>query len=283
MWFFNFSMFVLETFLKELIMKNIIIISVIFLLSYNLNAQTQAAASAEALAKQLANPVANLISVPLQNNFDFNVGPLEGFKYNLNIQPVIPVSIGENWNMISRTIIPIISQNDVTAKGESEFGLGDVAQSIFFSPKEIKNGLVWGVGPIFLIPTATDDALGLNKWAIGPNALVLKIQGQWTYGALVNHMWSFAGSGNNDINATFFQPFATYATPEGASYTIASENTQDWDNDIFGGFIGIYYAKVLKFGTQMVQLGGGPKVYYGNNIFNPQWGIRVNVILLFPK
>lgn len=239
--------------------------------------------SAEELAKQLANPVASLISVPIQNNFDFNVGPFEGFRYNLNIQPVIPISINEKWNMISRTIIPLISQSDVSGNGNNETGLGDIVQSIFFSPKEVKNGLVWGVGPVLLIPTATDNAFSANKWGAGPNVLVLKLQGQWTYGALANHIWSYAGSGVNDINATFFQPFMTYANKSGASFTIASENTQSWDNDIFGGFTGVYYSKVLKFGKQMMQLGGGPKIYYGNNPLNPDWGIRANIILLFPK
>jgi hypothetical protein len=246
------------------------------------NAQDQGTISTEELAKQLANPVASLISVPLQNNFDFGVGPFGGFKYNLNIQPVIPVSISKKWNMISRTIIPVISQSDVTGPGNTEIGLGDIAQSLYFSPKESKNGIVWGVGPILLLPTATDNALGAQKWGAGPNALLVKMKGQWTYGGIVNHTWSYAGSGD-DINATFFQPFMTYANKTGASYTLAAENTQLWDFKIFGGFVGAYYSKVTSIDKQMLQVGGGPKLYYGNNPFNPEWGLRANIILLFPK
>ena len=146
------------------------------------------------LAKQLANPVAALISVPLQLNYDDAYGvDDDGSITTIIAQPVIPVSLNDDWNLISRTIVPLVSQDDFPSPGASEFGLGDTAQSVFFSPKApTSSGWIWGAGPVFLIPTATDEVLGSEKWGIGPSMVVLKQQGSWTYGALANHIESFA-------------------------------------------------------------------------------------------
>ena len=147
------------------------------------------------LAKQLANPVSSLISVPLQNNFDFGIGPDEdGFRYTLNVQPVIPISLTPEWNLISRTILPIIYQDEIFPGSGDQFGLGDTLQSLFLSPaKPGPGGLIWGVGPVLLLPTGTDDLLGGEKWGAGPTAVALVQHGPWTVGFLGNHVWSFAG------------------------------------------------------------------------------------------
>jgi hypothetical protein len=161
------------------------------------SAQTNAPANdAAELAKKLSNPVADLISVLFQNNFEFGGGPNDdGFRYLLNFQPVIPVSLNTNWNLISRSIVPFIHQEDMISSG-SQTGLGDITQSLFLSPKKpTSREWIWGVGPVFLIPSATDDLLGSEKFGIGPTAVLLKQEHGWTYGALINHIWSVAGEG----------------------------------------------------------------------------------------
>ncbi len=130
--------------------------------------EQDAAPSAEDLAKKLQNPVASLISVPFQGNFDFGVGPEDGTRFTLNVQPVVPLSLSEDWNLIARVILPITRQNDVMGNSGRQTGLGDAVVSGFFSPKEpTSGGLIWGVGPVFLVPTATDN-LGSDKFGIGP-------------------------------------------------------------------------------------------------------------------
>ena len=155
------------------------------------------------LAKKLQNPVASLISVPFQSNFEWGGGPHSGaFKYTLNFQPVIPISISDDWNLISRTIVPFIAQHDLVP-GTSQGGIGDIAQSLFFSPKEPgPGGIIWGVGPVALLPTSTDEFLGAEKFGLGPTAVALKQDFGWTYGILANHLVSIGGTRRtSDVNA----------------------------------------------------------------------------------
>jgi hypothetical protein len=148
----------------------------------------------------------------------------------LNLQPVIPVSLNTNWTLINRVIVPFIHQDDVIAEGSSETGLGDTTASFFFSPaKPGIGGLIRGVGPAFLFPTATDDLLGTEKWGAGPTGVFLWQKHGWTYGALVNHIWSFAGENDRPaLSQTFLQPFLSYATKTKTTLSLNSESTYDW-------------------------------------------------------
>ena len=147
--------------------------------------------SADELAKKLSNPVVSLISVPMQYNGDFDIGTANGTKHYLNVQPVIPHSLNDHMNLITRVIVPVIYQDDVFGESGDQFGLGDITPSFFFSPKEPVGGWILGAGPVFLLPTATDDLLGGDKWGAGPTVLALQqTPGGWTYGALVKHIWS---------------------------------------------------------------------------------------------
>ncbi len=210
------------------------------------------ATEAQELAKKLSNPVASLISLPLQSNFDFGMGTGSGWRYTLNIQPVIPVSLSPKWNLISRTIIPVIHQAGVTGPNSSQSGLGDTVQSLFFSPNKTEP-FIWAVGPVFLLPTATDAALGAQKWGVGPTALVLKQTGGWTYGVLANHIWSVAGKSNRgDVNATFVQPFLAYTTKQAWTYNLNTESTFDWVSNSWSIPIIPSISKLVRFGKQPI-------------------------------
>ena len=237
------------------------------------------------LAKKLANPVASLISVPIQYNIDFGIGPADAERHTINIQPVIPFSISEEWNLITRTILPLVYAESPAVGGKSESGLGDTVQSFFFSPKEpTSGGWIWGAGPVFLWPTSTDDVLGAGKFGVGPTALVLKQENGWTYGALVNHLWSYAGQGNTeDVNATFIQPFVSYITKTYTTFTLNTESTYDWDNEQWTVPLNVIVSQLLKVGGKPVQISAGARYYAEKPAGGPEWGLRFAVTFLFPK
>ena len=246
-----------------------------------------AAESAEALAKKLSNPVAALISVPLQLNYTQDIGPVDdGSQWLLNVQPVIPISINDKWNMISRTILPVISQDDIFPSAGNQFGTGDTLQSLFFSPKEpTASGLIWGVGPVFLLPTGSDDLLSAEKWGAGPTAVLLKQKGPWTVGFLGNHIWSFAGSGDrSDINSTFLQPFVSYTTPKAITYAFNTESTYDWETEQWSVPLNFTVAKMTRVGEQLVSFTGGVGYYAAATDSGAEgWKFRAVVTLLYPK
>jgi len=235
------------------------------------------------LAKKLANPIAALISVPIQNNILFGVGPGDGFRETTNIQPVIPFELNEHWNLISRTILPVTYQEGIPPGSGHQFGLGDTVQSLFFSPKD-PNPFVWGIGPVFLLPTATDSMLGGEQWGAGPTGVILKQSGPWTYGILANHLWSVAGDdGRGSVNATFLQPFLSYTTAKATTFTINTESSYDWQAKQWTVPINAGVSQVLKLGDQLASIGLMGTWYAGRPTGAPEWGIRLNFTLLFPK
>jgi hypothetical protein len=237
------------------------------------------------LAMKLNNPIASLISLPIQSNWDFGIGATDAMRYTANIQPVIPFSLNADWNVISRTILPVIYAESPTVGGGDKFGLGDIVQSFFFSPKEpTSSGWIWGAGPVLLIPTSTDDALGSGKVGAGPTAVLLKQDECWTYGILTNHLWSYGGQGSTaDVNATLLQPFLSYTTKTHTTFGVSTESTYDWSAQQWTIPVNAQISQLVKIGGQPVQFALGGKYYADKPNGGPEWGLRFTVTLLWPK
>ena len=236
------------------------------------------------LAKAAQNPVGDLISLPFQNNMNFDVGPADRTQNVLNIQPVWPIALSKNWNFITRTIVPVISQ---PAPGnERTNGLGDLNFTGFFSPKQ-PGKIIWGVGPTLVFPTATDDVTGSDKWSAGPAVVVLTMPGQWVIGALLSNVWSFAGDDERaDVNNFLMQYFVNYNLPNGWYLTSApiitanreAESGEQWTVP-FGGGIG----KVTRIGSQPINIQTQAFYNVETPTYGAQWQWRLQVQLLFPK
>lgn len=164
--------------------------------------------------------------------------------------------------------------------------MGDVAQSLFFSPKApTASGWIWGAGPVVLLPTGTDELLTADKWGAGPTAVALKQQGPWTYGALANHIWSFAGDDDRaDVDSTFLQPFLSYTTPQAWTFSLNTESTYDWESEQWSVPINGVVTKVTKIGSQLVSIGAGARYWAESSDGGLEsWGARLVFTLLFPR
>ncbi|MFZ1322512.1 MAG: transporter [Ignavibacteria bacterium] len=250
------------------------------------NAQKKATEDQQAneLAKKLANPVSNLISVPFQNNFDYNFGELGGYRYTLNFQPVIPMKLGKSLSMINRFIVPLINQNNVTGSSVMQTGLGNTLYSAFFSPKTGK--ILFGVGPEIGFP-ATDKFLGAENWLIGPTLVVLAQPGPWSIGVLSNNLWAVnVDSSKSNVNNLYLQPFISYRFDGAFTIGISSEDTYDWLNKrLNSGMIALNLSQILKIGGKLpASIEVTPKYFFASKqVISPDWGIRAALTLLFPK
>jgi hypothetical protein len=239
------------------------------------------------LAKKLSNPVANLISVPLQYNDDSYGGANDGASVSrLVIQPVVPFSLNDDWNLITRTLIPLADQKDFPLATLNESGLGDITTSLFFSPKSpTADGWIWGVGPVLLLPTASKDALGTDKWGIGPTGVALRQDGPWTVGILAGHVWSVAGNDSrNDVSSTTLQPFFSYTTKSHTTIGAYTESAYDWKGKQWSVPLIVQAGQLFKIGPQILQLAVAGKYWADSPDNGPEgWGLRVQLTFLFPK
>lgn len=260
------------------------------------------------LAKAVQNPVASLISVPVQNNSNFGIGPWDRTQNVLNIQPVIPIRASENWNLIIRWIAPIISQPapgtanlevygidentpaywaaQAVQQNASVFGFGDMTPTFFLSPAK-PGKLIWGAGPVFVLPTATSKVLGQGKLSMGPSFVALLQPGAWTLGALVNNAWSVAGSSDrSSVNQMTLQYFVNYNLQKGWYLSVSPIITANWRASSgnvwtvpFGGGVG----RVMRLGFQPVNI---TAQFYGNAAYptgGSPWSMRLQIAFLFPK
>ena len=237
------------------------------------------------LAKKLQNPVAALISVPVKVDWDTGMGPEDADRTIYTIQPVIPIELNPKWNIISRTIVPVyIDAESPVASGGSSYGMGDILQSFFFSPKApTARGWIWGVGPVLALPTG-DDGLTSDKFSVGPTGLVLKQENGWTYGVLANQLWSVSGDDDRPyVNATFLQPFLSYTTKTQTTLGVNTESTYDWNAEEWTVPINLSVSQLVKIGKRPISLQVAYRNYVETPDIGPDWGLRFQVTFLFPK
>jgi len=240
----------------------------------------------EELAKKLANPVSSLISVPIEYDIDSDIGPLDsGERWTITTKPVIPFSLSEDWNLITRTILAYVEANDLVPGFGTERGLSDLQTSLFFSPKEPVGGFILGAGPVLVFPTASEEVLGSEKWSAGMTGVVLRQQGPLTYGVLGQHAWSYAGEDDRaDVSSTLLQPFLTYTTLTATSFTVQTESVYDWETEAWAVPVNVSVSQVLKVASQLIQVKLGVRYWADAPDSGPEgWGIKAGLVFLFPK
>ena len=236
------------------------------------------------MAKKLANPISDLVSMPFQLNWEQGVGPNDQTRFILNVQPVVPFSVNQNWNLIARVIMPFVSQPPLSTGGVPAFGVSDVLASAFLSPKS--SPFIWGVGPVVSLPSTSEPTLGTEKWSGGPTVVILKQSGHVTYGVLWNQIWSFSGnSARDDVNQMYVQPFLAYNTKSLMTLTLSSESTANWKAADHTWTMPVIasVAQLASFGTFPASYQIGLGVFAAGPDGAPSWKLRAGMTLILPK
>ena len=243
------------------------------------------AAPQEDLARKLSNPISDLVSVPFQFNWEANVGPSRLTRFVLNVQPVMPFSVNSDWNLITRIIVPFVSQPPLVDGGSATSGVSDITTSFFMSPTRLKS-FILGVGPVIVLPSTSEPSLGTGKWSAGPTVVVLKQSGGWTYGALWNQIWSFSGDLTRaDVNQMFLQPFLAYQATPTVTLTVQSESTANWSvtDQKWTVPMNVLISKLSTFGTFPASYQLGVGVFPIHPDVGPSWKVRGAIVLLLPR
>lgn len=235
------------------------------------------------LAMKLQNPVAHLISVPVENNWEFSESPTHPMDYYGNLKPVIPFRLGANWNLITRTLIPL-SYNTLSRSLSRRVGVGDVISTVYLSPERPVHDWFWGIGPGVIVPTANNHDLGSGKWSAGPTGAVVTQHGPWSVTALVGQTWSFAGNRNRDpVNMTYLQPSLAYTTKSDTSYGIDTQSTYDWDAGVWQVPLELSVGQLIKVRRQSMNLGLTVRSHLDRPVGGPKWGLAFTATFLFPR
>ncbi len=253
----------------------------------------QQAALQLAIVKISQNPVGNITIFPFQNNFNYGYGPYTRLQYNLNVQPVFPIMLSQNWTLVARTIIPVVNQPSSSPPTvcaspygcPSTFGLSDVQEQLFFGPKTKPDKLIWAAGPIFQFPSATPNTLGSAKWAAGPTFVALLMPGKWVIGALTSQLWSFAGpASRSNISSFLLQPFVNYNLKDGWALTTGPIITANWvsTQNKWAVPVGGGVAKTFKDGVQLMQISVQYYTWVTRPLSSPQTDLKMNWSLLWP-
>jgi len=239
------------------------------------------------VAKQLSNPLANMVSIPFQFNWQVHVAPFDSTRFVLNLEPVVPFTLNENWSLIMRFILPFMGEPVTAAGGFPQSGTSDITLSLFISPSKSK--VVWGIGPAFGIPTSTDPQLTSGKFSVGPTAVVLRQEGAWTVGALVNQLWSYGSVASyftRSVNQMYLQPFVAYQMPHAVTVAVNSESTFDWEAPSGQKStvpINAFISKVTRLGPFPFQVQGGGGYYVARPEGAQHWQVRLNFTLILPR